>query len=259
MVYVQSHLSKLDLILEGMEGINLGGLDQISLLNRVDTKAYFSIEKLINLFESIQEDYFVLEVAGTRRSFYKSLYYDTLKHDFYLKHHNQKGNRYKIRYRKYVESNLSFFEVKFKNNKGRTIKKRVKVSEIEKSLGKQALELLDTYPSLSSVDLHPSLWVYFKRITLANKELTERVTIDTELNFVKDQSSASYHNLIIVEIKQNSFDKNSKILKTLKDLGVSPNKISKYCVGQISCDANLKRNRFKAKIKNLNKIQYGIS
>ena len=41
-------------------------------------------------------------------------------------HQNKKLNRYKIRQREYLISDISFFEIKFKSNKGRTIKKRIK-------------------------------------------------------------------------------------------------------------------------------------
>ena len=43
--------------------------------------------------------------------------------NFFLDHHNRRVNRNKIRFREYVGSNLTFLEVKTKNNKGKTIKK----------------------------------------------------------------------------------------------------------------------------------------
>ena len=55
---------------------------------------------------------------------YKSLYYDTEDWKFYLDHHNGRVNRNKIRFREYVGSKLTFLEIKLKNNKGKTIKKR---------------------------------------------------------------------------------------------------------------------------------------
>ena len=53
---------------------------------------------------------------------------------FYNDHHNQRVNRHKIRFREYVDSGLIYLEVKCKTNKGKTVKKRLKVDKISKSL-----------------------------------------------------------------------------------------------------------------------------
>ena len=46
--------------------------------------------------------------------------------DLYHRHHIGRSNRFKVRSRRYVESDLCFFEVKYRNNKGRTIKNRIR-------------------------------------------------------------------------------------------------------------------------------------
>ena len=63
--------------------------------------------------------YKCVEIENKRVSQYQTLYYDTKDMKLYNEHHNGHLNRYKIRHRTYVDSNLSFLEVKFKNNKGR--------------------------------------------------------------------------------------------------------------------------------------------
>ena len=67
----------------------------------------------------------ILQIDGKRKHDYKSLYFDTEDRKFYNDHHNQRVNRYKVRYREYVDSGLVFLEIKCKNNKGKTIKKRL--------------------------------------------------------------------------------------------------------------------------------------
>ena len=47
----------------------------------------------------------------------------------YLKHHNNKLNRYKIRFREYVDNDEKFLEVKYKTNTERTIKDRIKIKK----------------------------------------------------------------------------------------------------------------------------------
>ena len=70
--------------------------------------------------------YKVLTISGLRQGRYETRYFDTADYEMYTKHHNGKLNRYKVRFRTYVDSEMNFFEVKFKTNTGRTRKSRVK-------------------------------------------------------------------------------------------------------------------------------------
>jgi len=110
--------------------ISLEEMDNVKLMNRTDVKYIFNERILADVLDKIKDDYFILSAAGTRMANYITLYFDTKKNKFYLQHHNGKRNRFKVRYRKYVESDLTFFEIKFKNSKGRVIKNRILVDEI---------------------------------------------------------------------------------------------------------------------------------
>ena len=100
--------------------ISLEEMDRVKLMDRTDTKFVFHISELSELLQSISQDYFILDMKGLRAHAYETLYLDTVDFDLFRNHHNGKLNRYKIRYRNYKESALAFFEIKFKNNKGRT-------------------------------------------------------------------------------------------------------------------------------------------
>ena len=86
--------------------------------------------------------YKVLEIDNERVHSYRSLYYDTDDRKFYLDHHNQRVNRNKVRFREYVGSKLTYLEIKRKNNKGKTIKKRTKVNNIPKVLNEREQEYI---------------------------------------------------------------------------------------------------------------------
>ena len=105
--------------------IYLKNMDEVKLMNRSDTKFTFSVRKLPILLEKLVPFYDVLEIKGKRLHSYKSLYFDTDDRKFYNDHHNRRVNRHKIRFREYEDSGLIFLEVKCKNNKGKTIKKRM--------------------------------------------------------------------------------------------------------------------------------------
>ena len=112
---------------KNFESITLSEMDNVKLMNRTDTKFAFSANYLPEILSRMRNFYKVLEIDNERVHSYRSLYYDTDDRKFYLDHHNQRVNRNKVRFREYVGSKLTYLEIKHKNNKGKTIKKRTKV------------------------------------------------------------------------------------------------------------------------------------
>lgn len=242
-------------ILDEFNPITLKEMDNVKLMDRTDTKYVFRLDNLVHFLEEIKEDYRILDVNGNRISRYESLYFDTKNFDLYLSHHRGRPNRYKIRCRKYVESELNFFEVKFKNNKGRTIKDRVKQLQIENFIKDKAETLLLEKTPLHSSDLEAKLWVNYSRITLVNKYSPERVTIDINLNFKNDNSDKTIHNLVIAEVKQDKA-LSSSFIKMMKRHHIREGSISKYCFGVLSL-FSIKHNNFKPNLNLLKKILNG--
>ncbi|MBK5285869.1 MAG: VTC domain-containing protein, partial [Bacteroidia bacterium] len=202
--------------------------------------------------------YRVLDVDGVRLSRYELLYFDTEKFDLFHKHHRGKSNRHKIRFRKYVESNLNYFEIKYKNNRGRTIKKRVEQNVIVQTISNDAEEFLHNHTEIRSSELLPQFWSDFSRITLANRTLPERVTLDMNLQFRKDEKKYFINDLVIAEVKQEKFI-TSTFLKLMKKHHVREGSVSKYCLGVIKMNNDIKHNNFKPKLRNINKVIYGAS
>lgn len=227
-------------------------------MDRLDTKYVFPRENLSSILEQLSNSYRVLEVNGERISRYESLYFDT--HDFNLYNHHQSGrlNRFKIRFRKYVESNLHFFEIKFKNNKGRTIKKRIKQEDIPSSIDGSAADFLKQHSSFNGHDLEEKLWVNYSRLTLVNKFAPERVTIDIDLTFKKRTLVKSFSDLVIAEIKKDKSDRSAFSI-LMKKLHIREGSISKYCFGALSMYNQLKHNNFKSRLIHLKKISNDIT
>ena len=120
-------LSPIEDKLQMFNTITLAEMDKVKLMNRVDTKFLVTTEQLMEILDRISERYFVQFNEGRRIADYNTLYYDTPDCKMYIAHHNRKLNRQKLRSRIYVDSNLAFCEIKTKNNKGRTKKKRVSI------------------------------------------------------------------------------------------------------------------------------------
>ena len=244
-------MEKLNAILAEFSSISLKERENVKLMDRKDTKYVFKFQQLPEYLEQLKNDYSILVVETNRVSRYESLYFDTKKFDLYHSHHRGKPNRFKIRFRKYVASNLNFFEIKFKNNKGRTIKSRVKQKEIDGFITDKAEVLLKEKTPLFPNELEAKLWVNYSRITFVNKNFPERVTIDIDLSFKKDEEYKTIPNLVIAEVKQDKAAV-SVFIKLMKKNHVRAGSISKYCFGVINLFNKIKHNNFKP---NLNLIK----
>jgi hypothetical protein len=241
-------------ILIGFESITLSEMDRVKLMNRVDTKFAFSLQQFIKFLPELSNAYRILEIEGTRTPFYESLYFDDDRFSFFQDHHNGRTNRFKVRFRKYVESNLTFLEIKHKF-KGRTNKKRIKVDQIPDMLNSEHKEFIESIIP-KEINLKAVMWNSFHRITLVNKVENERLTLDFDLTFRWDDKTENFDNLIIAELKQESVNRNSAFFALMKKINIRPYRLSKYCIGSIELygGSRLKFNRFKKKLLTLKKI-----
>ena len=133
-------------LLDQFESKTLSQIKKVSLLKRVETKYIMNYTTFIEALKKLKNDYFVLSVEDNKINNYQTLYYDTKKYDLFNSHHNGKLNRYKVRTREYKDTNISFMEVKFKDNKKKTIKDRIKVKDISKNLTQESSKLNQTCP-----------------------------------------------------------------------------------------------------------------
>ena len=244
--------------------ISLSEMENVKLMNRIDTKYAVPISVLPAILEAAQADYFAQEIDGQRIATYDTMYYDTDTLDMYVRHHDRQLVRQKIRVRQYVESDLTFLEIKRKNNKGRTKKKRIAVPSFAISadtFGESKRETWSVEDFIGAKsryqwsELSPHLSTRFHRITLVNKAKTERLTIDMDLvwdNVVSGEAK-TYPELVIIELKRDG-NVPSKMTHIMLDHRIHPLKISKYCIGTALTTPGIKANRFKKKIRLIEKL-----
>jgi hypothetical protein len=233
--------------------ISLKNMDGVKLMNRTDTKFAFSINQLQKIFENISPYYDILEIDNKRMHSYKSLYFDTSDRKFYNDHHNKRVNRHKIRFREYVDSGLTYLEVKRKTNKGKTVKKRLKVDKISNNLTLEQQQYIDKVIG-TTLDVIPIQWINFNRITLVHKLQKERLTIDINLDYYNSNDNGDLRKIIIAEVKQERMSRSSDFIRIAKEMSIFPMRISKYCFSSMCLDNTLKQNRFKEKKIFINKI-----
>ena len=230
--------------------ITLKEMESVKLMNRTDTKYMFNLSQLTQILEKCIDSYKVVHINGSCTSTYQTLYYDTNNFELYHKHHSGKLNRYKIRIRTYKESKISFLEVKFKDNKGRTKKERI--SYADSGFNDTAAAFIESVTPYKASDLVPSVEILYTRITLVNRNYPERITIDLGLTLKKGNVTKAFDTLVIAEVKQ---DKNvpSVFSHLMKEMRIKEGSMSKYCIGVSNLVETVKANNFKENNRRINK------
>ena len=245
-------------ILTTFAPISLEQMSGVKLMNRTDTKFVTNREKLYQLLELAQQDYYVQEIDGKRNLEYDTTYFDTLAFDMYNQHQWGHTNRQKIRFRTYCISGLQFMEVKTKNNHGRTKKKRIEVKDMNVA-DEEKRTFLAKHLRYGVDTLQPALNNHFSRITLVNKGKTERLTIDSGLRFhnMLNDERLDMGELVIIELKRDGLVF-SPVLEMLRQLRIQSHGFSKYCMGSaLTGQDHLAVNRFKRKLIEVDKLVNG--
>ena len=234
--------------------ITLEEMKSIKLMNRIDTKFVATRSQLMLLLQMAQPEYFVQQTAGQRNIPYSTTYWDTHDFDMYRVHQTGHCGRQKLRFRTYVSSDLQFMEVKTKNNHGRTKKKRMRVDDMDLT-DTEKLGFLATHLRYAPQVLRPAIHNEFHRITLVNHARTERLTIDNQLRFhnLVSGNNRDMGDLIIIELKRDGLCY-SPVLEMLRQLRIMPHGFSKYCMGSAMTNSTLPVNRFKPKLRDVERI-----
>lgn len=235
-------------IISKFQGITLDQMDEVKLMNRTDLKYWFHRDSLLEILEDVAAHYYILEVDGERNLPYSTTYYDTPLDEMYNNHHRGKMNRYKIRRRNYVSTNSSFLEIKFKSNKGRTVKSRRASHYGTIGFSAKDAEFIAKKSPYSSSDLREVFANGFRRLMLVSKAMNERCTIDSELHFMSGESEVALNDLVVVEVKRDGRS-HSAIVDALNLKRLKPAGFSKYCIGRSLTDKSLKRNNFNQKLR----------
>ncbi len=243
-------------LVQSFEHIQLKDAEMVAMLKRIDTKYMVNEEMLTDLLKLWASDYFILEINGDRILDYRTVYFDTPDYKCYIDHHNGKANRYKIRFRDYLKSELTFFEIKRKINGKETQKTRrnvdFKKTDIDDTLkGLMAMEDID-HPQLEMKIINT-----FQRITMIRKDLSERLTIDNNISFSNTKGAEiSLPGITIIELKQEKADYSSKAMLTLKECGIRQVNFSKYLTAISLLEDPVKYNNLKPihlKLKQISK------
>ena len=244
-------------LMQHFAAIGLHQMDQVQLLNRIDRKYIIPLSRLPEVLEHLKSDYFALEIDGHRIFNYNTTYFDTEGYQFYKDHHNGLTNRVKIRCREYQESKLTFFEIKRKSKGYRTDKYRQLLKDSSFEMNEAWYEKIrEQYVKYPFKELKLALFNRFSRITLVNKQLTERCTIDFGLDFSSPENDRHIpvNDIAIIEVKQSKAF-GSPVVQLLRQMRFYPSGISKYVLGLILTKEHIKHNAFKSLLHRIDKIK----
>lgn len=231
-------------------------LDEVTetagLLTRLDRKYLIQAELLTELYEAA-EGFQILTIDGLRCFTYESVYFDTEELLSFSGALTGRRRRFKVRTRRYLESKLCFVEVKTQGIRNTTVKVRC-VHPFDAPL--------DLSSSVSFTDrclegrtkaghLHPLLRTSYRRATLANPLLGERVTIDLDVTaeLVADKRSVDLSSWVVVETKSGSAA--TSVDKWLWSRGIRPSRVSKFATSLAMMEPMLPKNKWHRTIRRL--------
>ncbi|MBN1121371.1 MAG: polyphosphate polymerase domain-containing protein [Anaerolineae bacterium] len=243
-------------LVDGCDPISLSEMARVSLLDRVDTKYIFGVSQLYEVLPRLAGHYRVLEIEGMSLNRYQTVYFDTSDFWLYRQHHNGSNTRYKVRTRRYVDSDLNFFEIKHKTG-FRTVKTRFQIPKMKLELDRDADEFVVSHTPLKGDQLEPKLWNQYMRTTLVSKHRQERLTIDINLAFGWGNMCMELPGIVIAEVKQERLSMDSEFIQQMRALGIHPTSFSKYCMGACMLYDDLKSNNFKPNLRQVQKVLQG--
>jgi hypothetical protein len=216
------------------------GLDELmnlaELQTRVDRKYFVPAAVFRKLIAELRDELRVLDIDGRRTFGYKSVYFDTPRLTSYRAHIQRRRQRFKVRTRTYTDSGLCMFEVKLTGSRGATVKERVPHPiECSDNLTSAALNHLRTALSTAfnqtvPPGLLPTLTTTYRRTTYVSRTGELRLTCDVGL-VCRDYRHEVRDNGTYVLVESKSAGRGGAPERILRQLGVRPLSVSKYCVG----------------------------
>lgn len=243
---------------QGFDPISLASLNaRAEMLERLDNKYVVKRGVLRSAAAELARHFDILEIASRRAFTYETCYFDNHDRRSYFDHHQGRRRRVKVRIRKYLDAALCFVEVKLKDKRGATVKKRLPYApEKFGRLDEEALAFVhhvyqELYRQSFPYELQRIIDMRYVRMTLVAKEGGERMTIDSGLRFYDLRSYyAVDDDHLILETK--SARGNGLADRLLRAVHQHPTKhCSKYCTAIALLDRGTKHNRFLPALRKL--------
>lgn len=235
----------------------LADVADTAFANRTDTKFVLHAAQIHSMLTELGDAYRVLDVDGRRYTGYRTQYFDTESFELFRRHHAGGSNRCKVRTRFYDNTGLAFLEVKQKTRTDATVKFRIPTATFETESVVPWSEFIAAHCPYPAAALRPVLCSRFDRICLISEERPERLTIDLDLKVEGPAGTTDLPHIAVVELKQElpvESTRDSAILRAMRSAGIRPTAFSKYCIGLLLTQPEIKHNLFKPQLRQLRHI-----
>jgi VTC domain len=228
------------------------GLDELmelaELQTRVDRKYFVPAALFRELIAELAPDLRVLDVDGLRTFGYESVYFDTPNLATYRAHVQRRRKRFKARTRTYTDSGLCMFEVKLTGARGNTVKQRrphrpeYRAELDDAALAHLATTLCQAYQQNLPEGLQPTVVTTYHRTTFVFRSGEARLTCDSGLRCLDGRHEVRDTGTHVLVESKSAGQGGSAADRILRELGVHPAAVSKYCVAVAALHPELPSN-----------------
>jgi hypothetical protein len=239
----------------------IGGLDTLGLEEvlavaelqaRVDRKYLVPLPVFSSVMRAVADGMAALEIDDLQLFRYESVYFDTPGLLTYRQHAHGRRRRFKVRTRAYLDSRECLLELKRIGGRGETLKDRLPHSFDDRhDLDADARTVIATLlgPGGCADELEPVVTTAYRRATLVDTRSGSRVTCDVDLRFEGRRGlRRGPEGIVLVESKTVGAA-SSTVDRALRDHGLRPVSLSKYCVGMAMLDPALPANRWNRELR----------
>ena len=237
----------LDSLWSAFDPIDLDELLVVAdLQTRRDRKYLVPLDEMANALDLAVPGARILTIDERRSFCYRSTYFDTIGLECYLGAAHRRPTRFKVRTRHYVDTGTDMLEVKTRNRRGLTVKRRRPCRPGEAvALSCDGRAFVDDCLAerRPAQHLSPSLTTSYHRTTLHLPGDGARITIDVDLAWDStDGRHLDLGPLALIETKTDG--RSCAVDRLLWALGRRPVTISKYCTGLAALHPHLPANKW---------------
>jgi hypothetical protein len=232
-----------------VEPIGLAELNELAeLQTRVDRKYFVPAAVFRRMIAELAGELRVLDMDGRRTFGYESVYFDTPELTTYRAHVQRRRQRFKARTRTYTDTGLCMFEVKLTGARGETVKQRVPHPEQHRAeltdgaLAHLRSTLGQAYHQDLPVGMQPTLVTTYRRTTFVSRTGEARLTCDSGLRALDLQHEVHDTGTHVLVESKSGGQGGSAADRILRELGIRPVSVSKYCVAVAALHPELPSN-----------------
>lgn len=233
-------------LVQRFPAVGIESMDNVSSLEqRFDRKYIVSEEEAQFFFGMLPGSLAALEISGKRAFAYESWYFDTADLESFRATAYRRRRRWKVRTRTYLDAQKSLVEVKLRDHRGRSLKRRLPESfSLAPSLSDEGTKFVNNIVGRDGLaeTLRATLKTSYDRVSLVDMENGVRLTADLGVKCETVGGKEVSINGVVIETK--SPHSSGLIDRVLWRCGHRPVRLSKYGTGLAAIHDELSRSKW---------------